>query len=290
MSIVYPFPVLHESTLDYKDPSAYTSELRREGKIKVVIGHRLKRDTLVGSLVLSEKAAFYCTVSVRGTTFRSTQIVDHTTVESIHDMLEAQQVVKIPEYPWSPEVFASSGVVLLEDHEVSTQAQTDLMDFFNEESTVQFPAQAKIAFKEWVRFFSMGALFQIQSEDSIEDGAFAVEITRINRLQIFIKLPHALCDEVTANREGAARRHILCASLTQAFQELLQAQQIINEGGVLDREEAEQFLELAEGLKQYLEGKEIPTWEDDNFNPAYSASLCYKVGIPDAGEDEEMEE
>lgn len=289
MSIVYPFPVLHENTLDYDDPKAYSSELRRDGKTKVVIDHRLKRDTLVGSLILQGKAAFYSTVSVRGTTFRSTQTVDQTDVKPIQDLLEAEQKVQIPEFPWSPEVFASSGVVLLEDEEVSTQSESDLMDFFRDGSTIRFPAQAKLAFKEWVRFFSMGALFQIESEESIKDGAFSVQVSRSNRLQILIRLPHALYDEVNANREGGARRHILCAALTQAFQELYQAQLVVNDtSNIFDsKEEAEQFLELAEGLKQHLEDRKIPTWDDDGFNPAYSASLYYRVEIPETVDEEE---
>lgn len=290
MSIVYPFPVLHENTLDYRDAKAYSAELHRYGNTEVVIKHSLMRDTLVGSLVLQGRAAFYSTVSVRGTTFRCTQTVNQAEVKSIQDMLEAEQVVSIPEFPWSPEVFASSGAVLLESEEVSTQTECDLAEFFRDDTAIKFPAQARLAFKDWVRFFSMGALFQINSDSSIENGAFSVEPARSSRLQITISLSPTLYDDVVGmNRDSSVRRHILCAALSQVFQELWQKQQVVDqESNLFDgKEEAKQLLELAEGLRQYLENRKIPTWEDPNFNPAYSASLCYRVEIPETEEEED---
>lgn len=289
MSIVYPFPVLHEHTMDYKDPSAYSTEMRRSGRAKILIDHCLSRNTLVGSLVLQGKAAFYGSVSIRGTSFRCTRLASNEGFEAGQEMLAVQQAITIPEYPWSPEVFACSGVVSLDSISVKSSEHSDLGDFFMDSDDIDFPAHAKIAFKDWVRFFSLGALFHLYSEKNMADGTFFVDMAKNDRLQISIRLPQDLFDKIIAHERSGVRRHVLCSALTQGFQELMSAQQLVNEtedsGG---NEEAEQLLELAEGLKKYLEENDIPTWEEESFNPSGAASSLYRV--EDTEDDEELED
>lgn len=287
MSIIYPFPVLYRETLDYEDPGAYSAELRREGRTKVAVDHRLKADTLVGSLVRAEQAKFYCTVSVRGTAFRRTETVPFPETVAENGALVAQQRVEIPAFPWAPEVFASAGVVLLEEQDIPGAEAPGVSGFFRDGGPLRFPPHSRIAFGGWLRFFSMSALFHIQSDPDIEEGAFKTEVNRGERLQVSITMHPKLFDEIETNRESRTRAHILCAALTQAFQELHQAWQATQADGLLQDEADTRFLELAEGLGDFLRSKGIPTWEDDSFNPSLSASRCYKALSAEADDGQE---
>lgn len=291
MSIVYPFPTLHEHTLDYKNPDAYTAVFRRDDDTMVSVNHCLFHDSLIGSLVAEERATFFCTLSIRGTAIRSTDVVNSSDIKLIHSNLEVRQTVEIPKFPWSPELFATSGVMLLEELLVSDLAGTDLIEFFHDRGTISFPAYAKVAFKDWVRFYSMGTLFTIRSDVSIPKGAFKVDVLSSSTLEIYITLHPMDREVVCADRNGSTRKHVLCSALTQAFQEILQFQKIADEPDSTEgKDEALQFLELTESLQRFLEARCIPTWVEDDFNPALSASLLYQAVSAEADDATDLEE
>lgn len=292
MTILYPFPVLHSESLDYRDPRAYRAEPQRTGRAAVVIDHVLRANTLVGRLVQQRAATFFATVSVRGTVFRDTRITASDSLHASGNKFSAKQTIPLPEFSWAPELFVHAGVLLLRsvtltENQVSDEIKQGLSDFYGNTS-IHFPSHSRIAFIDWKRFFSMSALFKIQSDITYKNGHFQSETIRSSPIQISVTMSPQLFDEIEADHDSTARAHILCSALTQTFQELHHAQKA-GQSDLLDqRDDADvQFLEQADGLKVYLESRGIPTWEDEQFNPTYSASRLYQASLVESADTEE---
>lgn len=279
-AIVYPFPVLQQETLDYDIAEGYKVNLARNG-FMVSIEHVLQTNTLVAEMIHKKLATFYGTVSVRGTSFRRTETV---MIEHIQDNgageLVATQKIQIPDFKRDLDVFASTGVYLMKEQNVPVKQALGVSEFLRppEIGELNFPLHSMIAFSGWKRFFSMSALFIIRSDNAIELGAFKVNVSRTGHLKITITLHPELFDEVEANHDSKARAHILCTALATALQEIYQAHLRVTSTHEPDDYDT-QFLELAEGLSIFLESNGIPTWENEDFDPAFSASLLYKASL-----------
>ncbi len=280
MSVIFPFPVMHERSLDYNDPRAYGIELRRDDKRSLTAIHILRADTLVGEMVKDGLASFYCTLSVRGTAYCRTQLTEQESVIVSDHAVQATQRVEVPAFSWQPEVFANCGVVLHDAKTVSREDASGVDDFFFEDGAeeIAFPKHARIATSGWKRFFSMNSLFQIKSDREMDLGPFKAVVGRSDPIQITITMHPSLYDEVKYRSDSRVRAHVLCSALTQAFEELRQASDNIREGQMqLADDEDEQFLQHAEGLENYLKSKDIQTWREDGFIPSYAASKCYEA-------------
>lgn len=279
MSVIFPFPVMHERSLDYIDPRAYGLELRRDDKRSLTALHSLSSDTLVGELVGDGLASFYCTLSVRGTAYCRTQLSDRESVMVSEHTVRATQRVEVPAFSWQPEVFANCGVVLHESKTVAREDASGVDKFFFADGAeeIAFPKHARIATSGWKRFFSMNSLFQIKSDREMDLGPFKAVVGRSDPIQITITMHPSLYDEVKFSSDSRVRAHVLCSALTQAFEELRQASENIREAQLLPEDEDEQFLEHAEGLENYLKSRNIQTWREDGFIPSYAASKCYEA-------------
>ena len=276
MSIVYPHPMLHGETLDYVDPQAYKAEFRKPNEALVEVTHVLKSPSLVAELVESGKAVFCCTVSVGGTSYRRTEKMEGG--KAWGGQVCVVQRLEIPKFGQSHEVFANAGVVLLE--EVALDWKEDYgLDSFHKVQKLSFQAHALLATSGWKRFYQSGALFRIEMDKDMEGRAFRADVSYEPALRINIKMASELYDEVEAGEEGAARAHVVCASLAMLLEKLHVLYQKQSDGDNLDETETAK-LEKAEGLSQYLKSKGIPTWDDQNFNPVEAASM-YKPVVAD---------
>lgn len=279
MSIVYPHPMLHGETLDYVDPQAYKAEFRKPNENLVEVTHILKVPSLVAELVENGKAAFCCTVSVGGTSYRRTEMMSGGTAWG--EKISVEQKLEIPEFGRSHEVFANAGVVLLKEVVLDWKEDYGLDDFHKGQK-LHFQDYALLATSGWKRFYPSGALFRIEESKDMEGRTFRADVSYEPVLRVTIKMTSKLFDEVDADKEGTARAHVVCASLAVLLEQLhalYQKQSVQGEQGELDETESTN-LEKAEGLMQYLKFKGIPTWDDQNFNPVEAAS-CYKPVVAD---------
>ena len=280
MSTLFPHPVLHDKTLDYRDPKAYEATFQRKTKTILEVRHTLKRNTLVASLIEREEASFYCTVSVGGTAYRRTETIAANIRE---DRITATQEIKIPAFRDRPEVFVMAGVLNQDAKPVSWEEAIDMDDFHKSESSVTlgFPGHAMLACSGWRRFYPMDALFRTKLDSQIDEGIFQAETCYQPTIRITITMGRKLFREVNDYPRGAARAHVLCASLIPALKELEERYRRCSGGNGADADDIDQtVLEAAEGLKQYLISKKIPTWEDEEFNAVEAASK-FKPAMPD---------
>ena len=285
--IIPPFPVLHRDTLDYVDNESYSAEVRRPSKTEVTISHRLKKDNMVGSLVSQGKAVFYCTVSASGTIYRCTKTIGtnsavdekknpSTELSTNENVIYATHSIEIPNFRWKPDIFVITGIILLEDQKANFKKKYGLSEFWGKWKHI-IPTHSRIAFEDWKRP-SMRSLFLTYSDEGFEKGAFKTETSRVDPFRVSITMHPDLYEEVNSGRDRTICNHVLCSSLTQTFQDLSQAWQAKQES---ETEEHNQFLELADGLKVLLLSNGLRTWEDEDFNPTYTASMCYKVILDD---------
>ena len=274
MSTLFPHPVLHEDTLDYDDPKAYSTVFRRKNKTTLEVEHTLKRNTLVASLIERKEASFYCTVSIGKTAFRKTASVSVTTHKG--EDFTARQEIEYPVLQDRYEVFVVAGILNHKTKHVLWEKATGVDDFHkpDESTAISFSKGAMLACSNWRRFYPMDALFRIRSDSSIASGAFHAEMSyQQPAMRITIRMENKLYDLVESNSQGPDRAHVLCASLVSALQELEEKYRRCNEGSDPDSRDTDRTdLEAAEGLKQFLISQKIPTWEDDTFNAVEAAS------------------
>ena len=277
MSTVFPHPVLHQDSMDYDDPLAYSAEFSRSSKVAIEVEHRLKKNTLVASLVEQGKASFFCTVAAGGTVYRRTEKVENIDLKD--ELITARQKIELPTFRNRPEIFANAGVFNHAKIKICWSEAAGV-DEFHRDEYLGFSDYALLAHKGWVRFFPMDALFQIKSEKNMPMGEFRSHTSFANSaIRIFITMAPKLFDEVVSDRDSPARSHILCAAMIIALKELRQIWEK-NENGSREDEDGI-HLEAAEGLKQYLEKNGIPTWEAEDFDPAESASKFKPVKTND---------
>ena len=273
MSTIYPHPVLHPDTLDYKDVGAYEYIPRRDGQT-IIVEHILRESALVGMLAREGKATFYATVSVLGTIFRRTK-----TIVGESDNLgkiTASQKIKLYPFIGSPQIHVQAGVVAHEEVEVdwATAAEGGLEDFHKAEK-IKFPSYALLADGGWQSFYPANALFKLQSDPDYKEGTFKVDIDRLSdTLKIIISLGPKLFDAVEAGDE-VARSQVLCAALAKALADI---KRVYNKKGERDETDV-QLLEKAESLAIYLNRQGIPAWGSDGFDPVLSASLYKPVPL-----------
>lgn len=282
MSSIFPFPVLHNESLDYEDPQAYLAEPSRR-KNEIIVKHKLKNNNLVADMVLQQDATFFTMVAVRGTIFRKTYTLENmfnnpNTEQS--QEIKSQQNMTIPNFRNKPDVFVNCGVVMSKETDRDAQQAKGVSKFFHDTGKIVFPQHAIIAFSGWTRFFSMGSLFRIVVA-KYDAGLFNVELDYSNTFRIVIRVGNKLYENIVNNRTGPTRNHVLCVALTVAFTELKQSNDQLENNTEDSNELEEKKLELAEGLKLYLQSKGILSWEDAEFNPAYAASIIYSAMVDD---------
>ena len=282
MSTLFPHPVLHEKTLDYRDPEAYKATFQRKNSGTVLeVRHTLKKGTLIASLIEQKEASFYCTVSVGGTAFRRTE---KAAADIQDDRITADQEIELPAFKNHLEMFAMAGVLNHDAKQVSWEKVTGMDNFYKSENSASlyFSDHAMLACSGWRRFYSMNALFQIKSDSDIGPGVFQAETCYQPTIRITISMDHKLFDEVQTNPSGSVRAHVLCASLVSTLKELKEKHEKYSEGNGANVDDTDVTdLEAAEGLKQFLISKQIPTWEDENFNAVEAASK-FKPAMLDA--------
>ena len=272
MSLIYPFPVLHPESLDYENPNAYTAEMKRVDATSIHIAHEIKRDNLVSDLLEQDAAAFFVTVAVSGTVYRKTETAQK--FEPHTDKIRAKQDIIIPAFRNNPTVSANCGIVALRDVKLDSDRVRGITEFFRDEKSFTFPAHSVLAYRGWRRFFGLNALFRIINDQEIKNnGEFKCELYTSDSFRIDIRMGRMLYDAVERDKNGKERAHVLCSALTWVLQDLWKAhKQLLEEN---PDEVDNHMLEQAQDLKRYLINKDIPTWEDDDFNAVYAASKCY---------------
>lgn len=276
MNIIYPFPVLHPDTLDYNNPEKlYSVEFTKNDRGVVTIEHKLQKGNLVASLVEGGKAVFYGTVCARGTIFRNTCYAKSQDVQTLDNTCRTKIEMVIPSFSWGPRIIACGGVSLTSEMTVSQSDALQVSSFLTDNcSQFHFKKNSMIAFSGWMELFSMLSLFRIHSSKDLEPGEFTASTYSANHLRINITMHPKLFDEVEQNMKGSARAHVLCTALANTLKEIHTAYK--KPDGELEANE-EQLIEEAESLQGFLIRNDIPTWEDNDFNAALTASMCYKV-------------
>lgn len=276
MNIIYPFPVLHPESLDYDCPEEiFSVEFSKSDKGTVTIEYKLKQESLVGSLVKNGTAVFFGTVCARGTIFRATRSIDAQAVNLADELLLAKQVISLPNFSWKPRVIACGGVSLTTEKSVNLNDFSEVSSFITDiRKEYDFKRNSMIAFSGWMELFSLLSLFRIHSKKEINPGEFLVSTSSANQLQINISMHPKLFEEVDNYKHGSARAHVLCTALTSTLKEIHAA--YIKPTGEAEQGD-EQLIEEAEILQEFLIRNNIPTWEDNEFNAASTASKCYKV-------------
>ena len=284
MNIIYPFPVLHEKSLDYKDPFGYSSSIFRPSQNEIHIHHQLNRNTLVFDFILKNKASFFSNIVVEQTVFRVTKKADNKDYYNINNKLETKQKITIPEFNFSRLVIhIKTGVALMEDQNIPAKDAQGISEFWDGRD-ITFPAHSCIALQDWKHSVTMNSLFHTQSDPNFKEGTFETSyFNDCGSIKISIKMHTKLYNEVAKDKShGKIRSHVLCSALTQVFQKLYQIKQLQDNGSERELDSVDdESLVLAEPLKMYLDDKGIPTWEDDSFDPSRAASSLYSVIIDD---------
>ena len=274
MSTLFPHPVLHTDTLDYCDPDAYSASFERisqsgESETVLQVQHRLKKDTLIATLIEQGEASFYCTVAVDRTPFRCTE--EAIEVEIQQDSITARQEITLPAFKSHPDMFAMAGIRNHGAKQIPVEEAKGIDDFYKSEelAALNFSEHAMLACSNWRHIYHVGTLFRIQVDEDMTGGTFRAEAC-YQPLRITISMSRTLFGAVESNNE-AIRAHVLCASLVPMLKELREKHRKCNEGGDVDTVDVTD-LEAAEGLKNYFKSQKIPTWEDSEFNPVKAAS------------------
>ena len=287
MSTLFPHPVLHRHTMDYRDSDAYEvtfARNRQPGKAAAVVTveHRLKKNTLLATLVERGDAAFYCTVAVDRTAYRLTE--EATEVSTQDYAIVARQEIAIPAFRNYPDIFTVAGIHGLGEQQVSMADAVDLDDFYKSDaSTLELPKHGMLATSGWRQLTCEGALFRTVVDDRIKKGGFKAE-TCYQPLRITVRMNRELFDEMEKRNE-VVRAQVLCASLSIMLKELHEKYKNCEDGKEDSHDDASD-LEVAGRLKKYLRANGIPTWEDDDFNPTEAASMYKPALLDDTLEDD----
>ena len=273
------WPILSPSSLDYVQ-GTYETENSDESNNSTTVRHRLIGDNLVRRLVLGGQAQFAVEVAEPHSAFRSIQIAIEQRASHTAQVVEwSKSTCGTPVSIRPLVVFDPDGNLQLR-----LDSEKDGVHSVWHGQRVEIQSGAILAHDDF--FFPASGLsivrLAIDEQNQIPEGTFTVETSEMEGFVFKVRMHKKLFEDM--QNPGAAIDHrdsILTGALIAGLSKIKHD---------YTREDSEfgdwsQFQNLRI-LEKLLREKGIPTWEDDQFDPAYAAtSLKPTVFNPDQGND-----
>ena len=268
----YPYPVLEEDRYDYLENMRYKVEQIEGSSDYITFEHKLEGDNLISQLLKSGEAKFVTTVVLKSALYRET-------FDRVEKVTHAYVKQRVPlKTTFETQSFISSVVYIGEDREIVLNANKMGLDEFWDNTKVELLKGSILATAGWRELENSASdLLTVKRDEEIKYG-FDVEIDPKEGGRFIAKMNPKLYDSLNAMPDNDAHRrsiviHVLCVGF-------MALQKYYNENG---SDELTNF----NGIKLELKSKNMPTWEEEGFNPNRVACMFLEHKILVKGEDDE---
>lgn len=264
------WPVLSPNSLDYVN-GTYETENSDESNNSTTVRHRLVGDNLVRRLVLGGQAHFAVEVAEPHSAYRSIRIADEQgashTVQSVN-WTEATCSGPVSIRPMI--VFDPEGSL-----QIRLDSDKDGVHRLWHGRRIEIQAGAILALENFFRPASGLSIVRLAIDDQsqIPEGAFKVETSELEGFVFKVRMHKKLFEDM--QNPGAATDHrdsILTGALISGL-------------AMIKRDYTQEEGELGDWtrypnlriLEKLLRNKGVATWDDDQFDPAYAATVLKPI-------------
>jgi len=268
----YPYPLMEEDRYDYLENMKYEVEQIAGSSDYITFEHKIEGDNLITQLLKRGEAKFITTVVLKSALYRET----FDEVEKITNFYVKQ---KVPlRTTFETQSFISSIVYIGKDKEILLDSNKMGLDEFWDKTKIQLLKGFILATAGWRELENSASdLLTVKRDDNIKYG-FDVEIDPKEGGRFIAKINPNLYDSLNAMSDNDEHRrsiiiHILCVGF-------MALKRYYDENGA---EELTNF----NGIKLELKSKNMPTWEEEGFNPNSVACMFLEHKFKPRGEDDE---
>jgi len=268
----YPYPVLEEDRYDYLENMRYKVEQIEGSSDYITFEHKLEGDNLISQLLKSGEAKFVTTVVLKSALYRET-------FDRVEKVTHTYAKQKVPlKTTFETQSFISVVIYIGEDREIVLDANKMGLDEFWDDTKVQLLKGSILATAGWRELENSASdLLTVKRDEEVKYG-FDVEIDPKEGGRFIAKMNPKLYDSLNAMpNNDEHRRSIIIHVLCVGFMAL---QKYYDENG---SDELTNF----NGIKLELKSKNMPTWEEEGFNPNRVACMFLEHKFLVKGEDDE---
>ncbi len=257
---ICPYPLMADGMLDYIEGNEYKTE-RGNGMHKdlsICIEHRVTGNNLVMELLLSDRAAFACTVIAPCCAYREIFISHESAKQNNGAVIQRQEIICDPKKVSDPINFRPHIVTKEEISAFRVEPRHGLDDIWEGE-LIKFPQAAILAIGPFLNpKHTTQSILRIKKDDGLPHGCFEVEESSEEGFYFCVRAAPELYDSL--QYPGNAIKHcnsIYAAALAQGFQ-------ILQEKFSTDKTWKE-YANLRT-LYAMLKEKGLSTWDSENFS------------------------
>ena len=264
------WPVLHPQSLDYVD-GEYVTENLNESNGKTTIRHRISGENLVRRLVASGQAVFAVEIAAPHSAYRRIEVAEESSSTFVAQDLSWDQ--ELTSYP----VFIRPLVVFdtVSRLEQRLDSKRDGVHAAWNNVKIVLQPGAILAHEEFYRPSSGLSMLRLAADEQnvLPEGSFKVETSEIDGFTFKVFMHRKLFDDL--QNPGASSNH-RDSILTGALVAGLATLQREFSGDVGSSTNWDHFQNLR-ALHSVLQKHELPTWEEDNFDPALAATVLKPI-------------
>ena len=264
------WPVLNPHSLDYVE-GEYSTENLNETDGKTTVRHRITGENLVRRLVSGGQARFAVEVAAPHSAYRRIEVANNAS-----STLVAQEVSWDQDYTSYP-VFIRPLVVFDTGSRLEQRldSQRDGVHEAWDNMTIVLQPGSILAHEDYFRPTSGLSMMRLAADEqnSLSEGSFKVETSEVNGFTFKVLMHRKLFDDM--QNPGASSNHrnsILTGALVSGLA-TLQREFSGDEGSSTSWD---QFQNLR-ALYGVLQENGLATWDEENFDPALSATVLKPI-------------
>ena len=268
----HSFPVLEAGNISFPDGRYILDFEPGSDRASFVLTHRIEGAPLIARLLDEGKARYACAVSSPISSYRRT-----------HLSRTARQQIQWDQQDLGEPPLFTPMIVSVVPCNLELDDQHDGVHRVWNGRSINLAAGSRLALGHVVQLrSSILQLLSLHASQELEDGEFLVDAETEQGFQFRVKLnPDLHAFLKTADREGV-RAHIMTHIVTACLA-LLQRdfrEDSEDEGGWRSHRNLSAFAE-------FLKGRNLPHWCDDEFRPESVATKLYPHALPERAEEEQ---
>lgn len=268
----FNIPILQNDSADYIDGNIYHTRvlLSDTSQNAFSVRHEISGNNLVRELLLKNRAQFAAEACAPASTYRQIFVEDSVGVTSL------VQEVSVPD-----ELIVSPLYVrplVISDTSISQEITLDLSHGVHEMwhgVTIAIDQASILALGEFETGVGIHSLLKTVESKDLKEGTYYVRLNTSNGFFFEMNLPPQLFSSMRNPGNHEHRNTLLTAGLASGFHQL--------KNDYADPEEWQQHVVLL-ALHKELRARNLPTWEDSNFEPDEIASSLKHIELAGVGE------
>lgn len=271
-----PYPVLEPGSLSYENGEYAVSglEMGADGA-SVALKHEIAGAPLLESLLREQKAKYACLVSAPSTGYRRLELSD-----------EAAQTVSWDSRNIGEPPMLRPLIVAVKEEKRCLKPEDGVAEEWRR--PVEIPVGARLALHEYLRVnSSLQQLIELIPDDTMKPGGFIVSACTDGGFSFQVKAAKNLCTFLQNPQGYREHRMSVLTHMAGRCFELLQKDYVPADSGPDNEDSDWQAFPNLRALYAFLQGKNLPGWDEDGFDPAEVATKLYPHNPPDPrnGED-----